>query len=159
MPHGVDTVAAERARAHRAEAAGPPVRAITVARHRGVKNYPNLLRAVQAARAAGAPLELVAVGEGPDLEHHRALAAELGLGDVVHFVAPRLDVLTLIAASDFLVVASDHEGQPLVVEEALSVGCPVVSTAVGRVPELVGPEVDATIYSSPLSSRTLSSWI
>jgi glycosyltransferase involved in cell wall biosynthesis len=87
----------------------------------------------------------VAVGEGPDLERHRSLARELGLADVVDFEAPRPDALEVIARADLLVVASDFEGQPLVVSEALALGRPVVATAVGRVPELVGPAVGRVV--------------
>jgi glycosyltransferase involved in cell wall biosynthesis len=145
IPHGVDPDAIEAARA----AAGPRhrdgVRAVAVASHRDVKNYPNLLRAVRVARDAGAPVQLVAVGEGPDLERHRSMARELGLADVVSFVAPTPDALGVIASADVLVVASDFEGQPLVVSEALALGCPVVATAVGRVPELVGPGVGRVV--------------
>jgi 8-oxo-dGTP pyrophosphatase MutT (NUDIX family) len=54
-------------------------------------------------------------------------------------------VLPLIAGSDLLVVSSDDEGQPLVVGEALALGVPVVATAVGRVPELVGRDVGRVV--------------
>lgn len=147
IPHGVDPVAIAAARLAAAEGAvaSSEVTAVAVASHRDVKNYPNLLRAVRVARAAGARLRLVAVGEGPDLERHRALARELGLADAVRFQAPTPDALGVIAAADLLVVASDFEGQPLVVSEALALGRPVVATAVGRVPELVGPTVGRVV--------------
>ena len=51
----------------------------------------------------------------------------------------------MIASADLLVVASDFEGQPLVVSEALALGRPVVATAVGRVPELVDPGVGRVV--------------
>ncbi|MEQ1787831.1 MAG: glycosyltransferase [Acidimicrobiales bacterium] len=148
IPHGVDppAIAAARAAAEtgRVDAHGE-VTAVAVASHRDVKNYPNLLRAIRVALDAGAPLRLVAVGEGPDLERHRTLARELGLAGVVRFDAPTPDALGAIAAADLLVVASDFEGQPLVVSEALALGRPVVATAVGRVPELVGPSVGRVV--------------
>ncbi len=146
IPHGVDPVAIARTLAEvQPRPATDTVTAVTVASHRDVKNYPNLLRAVKVARDLGAKLRLVAVGTGPELERHRALAAELGLSDVVTFEAPVRDVLGVIAAADLLVVASDYEGQPLVVLEALALGLPVVATAVGRVPELVSPAVGRVV--------------
>lgn len=51
----------------------------------------------------------------------------------------------MISDADMLVVASDYEGQPLVVLEALALGRPVVATAVGRVPELVSPAVGRVV--------------
>jgi len=146
IPHGVDPVAVERAlSAADAPPSGGPTVALAVASHRDVKNYPNLLRAVRVALDRGADLRLVAVGEGPDLERHRALAAELGLADVVEFRPPAPDILGVIAAADLLVVASDFEGQPLVVSEALALGRPVAATAVGRVAELVNPDVGRVV--------------
>jgi glycosyltransferase involved in cell wall biosynthesis len=145
IPHGVDPDAVAAARAAAPSGGGEAVTAVAVASHRDVKNYPNLLRAVAVARAGGAQLRLVAVGTGPDLERHRAMARELGLADVVTFDVPRPDGLAVIAAADLLVVASDFEGQPLVVSEALALGRPVVATAVGRVPELVTPSVGRVV--------------
>ena len=59
------------------------VTAVTVASHRDAKNYPNLLHAVRWAIDAGAPIRLVTIGDGPNLEAHVELARTLGLADVV----------------------------------------------------------------------------
>ena len=61
--------------------------------------------------------------------------------------------LRLGSSASLLVVASDYEGQPLVVLEALALGRPVVATAVGRVPELVNPSVGRIV--SPGDPRAL----
>ncbi len=114
--------------------------AIVVASHRDAKNYPNLLRAFRHACDLGAELRLVCIGDGPGLEAHRRLADELGIADRVSFRPPTLDVLEAMADADMLVVASDYEGQPLVVVEALALGLPIVATAVGNIPELVGAD-------------------
>jgi glycosyltransferase involved in cell wall biosynthesis len=147
IPHGVDAGAVADARRAAAGSQGGtgPVVAIAVASHRDAKNHPNLLRAVRHARGRGADVRLVAVGEGPLLDAHRRLADDLGIGEVVQWYPPVGNVLPLIAESDLLVVSSDYEGQPLVVGEALAVGVPVVATAVGRVPELVGRDVGRVV--------------
>lgn len=145
LPHAVDSrqlaVAREGAPAARASlglAEGTRL-LVSVAAHRPAKNHPNLLWALRRLVDQGAAVHLAVVGEGPRLEANRRLAAELEVADAVSFLAPRDDVWSLIAAADVVVVASDFEGQPLVVLEALALGRPVVATAVGRVPELVGP--------------------
>ena len=116
-----------------------------MASHRDAKNYPNLLHGVRSAIDAGAPIRLVTIGDGPNLGAHIELARTLGLGDVVTFQPSTDDVLTEIAGADILVVASDYEGQPIVVAEALALGLPVVATAVGRVPEMVNTSVGRVV--------------
>lgn len=146
IPHGVDPSAIQQALAvaqHTREGVAPT--AVVVASHRPAKGYPILLHALRATRERGVDVRLIAVGEGPDLKRHRALAAELGLAAAVDFLPPTADVLTVIAEADLLVVASSHEGQPLVVVEALALGRPVVATSVGRVPALVSPHVGRVV--------------
>lgn len=140
VPHGVDLQLVARARSA-APASSDVCTVLTVASHRDAKNYPNLLKAVRIAIDLGARLRLVSIGEGPGLATHAALAHQLGLDDVVTFEPPTEDILARIADSDVLVVASDYEGQPIVVAEALALHKPVVATAVGRVPEMVTPSV------------------
>jgi glycosyltransferase involved in cell wall biosynthesis len=123
----------------------PRMAAITVASHRDAKNYPNLLRAVRTAVDSGAALGLLAIGDGAGLDAHRAMVHELDLDHVVRFEPPTELVLDRIAESDVLVVASDYEGQPIVVAEALALGKPVIATAVGRVPEMVNPAVGRVV--------------
>jgi glycogen(starch) synthase len=50
---------------------------------------------------------------------------------------PRDQVLRLFGAADASVLSSAWENFPHTVVEALAVGCPVIATAVGGVPEVV----------------------
>lgn len=145
IPHGIDPAVVATAAGQPEERSPQGIVAVVVASHREVKNYPNLLRAIRVARRGGASLRVVAVGAGPRLTAHREMATALGINDIVEFRDPQPDVLTIIASADLLVVASDFEGQPLVVAEALALGRPVVATAVGRVPELVTPDVGRVV--------------
>jgi glycosyltransferase involved in cell wall biosynthesis len=74
---------------------------------------------------------------------HERIAA-LGVADAVTFLGHRDDALTVIAASDLVVMpsVSEHpsietEGFPLIALEALAVGTPVVAYATGGLPELL----------------------
>jgi glycosyltransferase involved in cell wall biosynthesis len=152
IPHGIDperiSAASAEAEERRAGREDPHVvTVVAVASHRDVKNYPNLLRAFRVAVDAGAPARLVAVGDGPMLPDHAAIAEELGIGHLVRFVPATDHVLVDIAGADIFVVASDYEGQPIVVAEALALGVPVVATAVGRVPEMVDASVGRVVAS------------
>jgi len=66
---------------------------------------------------------------------------EYGLGDRVRFLPPGRDVGTLLRSIDALIVASQHEGFPMVVVEAGMLGVPVIATRVGALPELFADEI------------------
>ncbi|WP_019633708.1 glycosyltransferase family 4 protein [Actinomadura atramentaria] len=109
---------------------------LTVARLADQKGLPTLLDAAAGwARRDPAPLVAVA-GDGP---LHDALAARIAAEDLpVRLLGRRSDVPDLLAAADVAVVPSVWEGQPLVVQEILRAGRPLVATRVGGIPPLVG---------------------
>lgn len=81
------------------------------------------------------PRVLIA-GEGPT---YLDLAAQISqLRAPVTLLGHRNDVGDLIAAADLAVVTSVWEARQLFAQEALSGGLPLVATAVGGIPELVG---------------------
>jgi glycosyltransferase involved in cell wall biosynthesis len=98
-----------------------------------------------------APL-LVIVGEGPLEAQLKDRAASLGLG--VEFAGSRPDVPALLASAQVFVLPSVWEGQPLVLQEALRAGVPVVATRVGGVPDLTGD--DAALLVPPGDARRLA---
>ena len=61
----------------------------------------------------------------------------LSLQDRVHLLGQRSDIPEVLNAADVFVLSSDYEGNPLAVLEAMAAGKPLISTAVGGVPELV----------------------
>lgn len=108
----------------------------TVGRLAPEKNHRLLLTAVRGL--LGETRRLVIVGDGPERDRTRAHAAALGLTPFVHFVGECHDVAALLNGLDVFALSSDVEGMPLVILEAMSVGLPVVATAVGGVPNMVG---------------------
>ena len=83
----------------------------------------------------GAPLLLLA-GDGPLRGMVEQRAGADGLEGRVRVLGDRRDVGRLLAASDLLVLASDWEGMPMTVLEALSAGVPVVAPSVGGLASL-----------------------
>lgn len=77
-------------------------------------------------------LQTRAAGERPEP------AAGAGAGAEVRFLGRRDDVPDLLAAADLFVLASRWEARSLAVQEAMAAALPVVVTATGGLPELVG---------------------
>jgi glycosyltransferase involved in cell wall biosynthesis len=80
---------------------------------------------------------LVLLGSGSLRDPLSEYVRNHGLQDRVHLLGRRNEVAQCLAASDVFVLGSNWEGNPLAVMEAMAAGLPVVSTAVGGVPELV----------------------
>ena len=82
---------------------------------------------------------LLIVGDGPEREAVERRSRDAGLNGRVRFTGslPRNDALRIVAGAEAALLASDWENLPHSAVEALSVGTPVVSTAVGGVPEVV----------------------
>jgi glycosyltransferase involved in cell wall biosynthesis len=117
----------------------------TVANFRAQKDYPNLLAAARLLADRRVPVRIVAVGQGPQEEETRALHAALGLGDRVILTGRRDDAVAVMAACDAFVMASNNEGLPVAIMEALALGLPVVSTAVGGIPEAITDGTDGIL--------------
>jgi glycosyltransferase involved in cell wall biosynthesis len=109
----------------------------TVANFRAQKDYPNLLAAAVVLRDRDVPVRIVAVGQGPLEEEMRAQHARLGLAGRVDLLGERADAVRVMSGCDAFVLASNNEGLPVAVMEALALGLPVVGTAVGGMTEAV----------------------
>jgi len=101
--------------------------ALTVGRLTDAKNYPMLLRI--AARCRGRlPVHFFVAGHGEREGELRALAARLGLEDVVHFLGLRHDVQALLRAADVFCYTSRYEGFPNALLESMAAECPIITT-------------------------------
>jgi glycosyltransferase involved in cell wall biosynthesis len=81
---------------------------------------------------------LVIAGQGPLQAALRSQAETAGVA--ARFPGQRQDVPALLAAADVVAVPSAWEGQPLIVQEALRAGRPLVASRVGGIPDLTGPD-------------------
>lgn len=107
---------------------------LSVGRLAAQKSMPVLLDAVEIL--AGERIRLLIAGDGPEREALEARIVTRSLP--VTLLGQRTDVADLLVAADVFVLASRWEARALVVQEALRAGVPVVATAVGGLPELVG---------------------
>ena len=109
----------------------------TVANLREQKNYPLMLATAKSVLAEHPDVVFLAVGQGPLEESLTRLHDELELGDRFRFLGFRPDATDVMAALDVFMLSSHHEGLPVALMEAMTLGLPIVSTAVGGIPEMV----------------------
>lgn len=100
------------------------------------KNHELLLKAFAQGPASDQRAHLVLIGDGALRKQLGTQAEGLGLARRTHFLGLRTDIPEVLSAMDAFVLSSDYEGNPLSVMEAMASGLPIVSTAVGGVPDL-----------------------
>ncbi len=116
------------------------------------KGFGTLLEAAALWRDIQPEPLLVIAGEGPLAADLKGQAARLGLDAM--FPGHRDDVPALLAAASVFVLPSVWEGQPLILQQALRAGVPVVATRVGGTPALTGE--DAALLVPPGDARRLA---
>jgi len=84
-------------------------------------------------------LHLWIVGGGPERARLEALAGDLGVTQRVRFlgVVPHAEMPAVYSAADLLILASEREGWPNVLLEAMACGARVVATRVSDVTDMV----------------------
>jgi glycosyltransferase involved in cell wall biosynthesis len=117
----------------------------TVANLKAHKGIGVLLDAVPLVLREVPNARFVIVGQGPLEKDLRARSSELGLNGAVRFTGFREDAARLANAFDVFVLPSLHEGLPIALLEAMSLGRPSVVTPVGGVPEVVTHGDDALV--------------
>ncbi|MEV4299042.1 glycosyltransferase [Microbispora rosea] len=129
---------AERAAATRREWSVPDdaLLIVNVANFHPQKNHRLLVEAAAKVVAAEPRALFLLAGSGPLRDATARHVSDLGL-DRVRVVGHVANAGRLIASADLLVLSSSWEGLPVVVMEALAAGVPVVSAAVGGVPDLI----------------------
>lgn len=108
-----------------------------VARLAPVKNHTLFLEAAKQVLQQKPDARFAIVGDGDECANLRAKVTEMGLSDHVIFTGWEKNTASIYSDLDVKVISSVNEGTPVTLIEALSAGCPVVSTNVGGVSELL----------------------
>ncbi|MCA9617590.1 MAG: glycosyltransferase, partial [Myxococcales bacterium] len=126
-----------RAEKRQAWGAGPATTVIgTAGRMEEVKNHALLLRAL-APLLAQEDVLLVMAGDGDLRPATEALAGALGVAERVRFLGRVRDIPKVLSGLDVFAMSSHSEGLPMVLAEAMGASLPLVSTAVGGIPEVI----------------------
>ncbi|MFJ4342828.1 glycosyltransferase family 4 protein [Streptomyces sp. NPDC088915] len=108
------------------------------------RGYRTLLDAARRWRDLDPQPLLVIAGEGRERAFLQRRITEEDLP--VRLIGSREDVAELLAAADVAVLPSRWEARSPLAQEALRLGVPLVATAVGGVPELVGDAAELVPY-------------
>lgn len=131
------------------------LRLLTVGRLSNQKAQHILVDACALLEQRGILFSCRIVGEGPMRPLLESRITEHHLEKKVQLLGARFhdEVLALYGSTDLFVLCSIAEGMPIVLMEAMRAGVPLVSTAIGAIPELVQ---DAGILIPPNDSLALA---
>jgi len=110
----------------------------TVAILRRKKGHAELLEAIPAVLERFPAAHFVFAGDGPQRENLERRIAELGLGERVHLLGLRRDVVNVLASLDLFVLPTHQEALGTAFVEAGAMELAAVGSAVDGVPEIIG---------------------
>lgn len=123
---------------------------------RHLKGVDVLIDALAALSRDGRPVSATIVGAGPDAEQFRAQVERLGLGSSIRF-AGAMPARAAFALGRLMVAPSRAESLPYIVLEAAAAAVPLITTNVGGIPEIFGPQAGALV--PPGDSQALAAAI
>ena len=127
--------------------AAPDYDLIFVGRLVKVKRVDRILMAVAALKRNGRTLRLCVVGDGPLRNRLQTLASDLGIATHVDFVGHASSVADYLARARVFVMASESEGLPYALIEAMSCGLVPVCPAVGAIEDVVTDGRNGFLYA------------
>ncbi len=83
-------------------------------------------------------LKVVLIGDGDRRTFLEKIAIEFNVSEYIFFTGYRSDIRKLYSAFDLFVLVSRTEGLPMALLEAMASGIPVIASAVGAIPDLIG---------------------
>ncbi len=128
-----------------------PITITTVARLYVTKGLTYLLDTAAIVKKTHPNVEFKVYGEGELRDELIAKAESLGLDGKNIFMGAftdREELTRIMSGTDIFLLSSILEGQPLVIVEAMAYGCPIVSTNVGGIPELITDGVNGFLCPS-----------
>jgi len=120
-----------------AHSSGDGIRVVTLGRLGHRKGTYDLLDVAAGLRYKWPTMEFISIGGG-EVGKFRQMAARRALSNV-RFLGAIDDGLRtrVLQTSDIFILPSHAEGQPIALLEAMAAGLPVISSAVGSIPEVI----------------------
>ena len=125
-------------------------------------SHKNIEKIIKAISDLNSPLiNLNIIGDGPELNQLQKISLESNNKDniIFHGKLNRDDINHIFLKSDIYIQASNYEGLPHSLLEAMSYGIPVLCTPVGECKEILGNEDRGYILDLPVSKNNIKSKI
>ena len=125
-------------------------------------SHKNIDKIINAISDLNSPLiNLNIIGDGPELNQLQKISLESNNKDniIFHGKLNRDDINHIFLKSDIYIQASNYEGLPHSLLEAMSYGIPVLCTPVGECKEILGNEDRGYILDLPVSKNNIKSKI
>ena len=125
-------------------------------------SHKNIKKIIRAISDLNDPLiYLNIIGDGPELNQLQKISLESNNKDniIFHGKLNRDDINNIFLKSDIYIQASNYEGLPHSLLEAMSYGIPVLCTPVGECKEILGNEDRGYILDLPVSKNNIKSKI
>lgn len=122
------------------------------------KNYKHLLWTMCLLKEIRHDTHLLIVGEGPQRWRLGRYRRQVQIEDRVHLIGERNDVARLLTHAESFLSASQYEGQPNAMMEAMAAGLPVIASDIAGHRDLVIP--GETGYLTPLGDKAeMARWV
>ena len=118
---------------------------IHVSNFRPVKRVLDVVKIYEKVRMTS-PCNLILIGDGPDRSEIETYCRKLPFWNDIHFLGKQNQVENYLAKSSVFILPSETESFGLSALEAMSLGVPVVATAIGGLPELIRDKIDGFLH-------------
>lgn len=118
---------------------------LSVGRLIEAKGFEILIDSAALLVSRGVHFHLYILGDGPLSDDLSKIITEKNLTQYVSLLGKTINVADWYLKSNIFVMSSHREGQPMALLEAMSYGLPIVSTAVGGIPDTVEDEIEGLL--------------
>ncbi len=124
-------------------------------------SHKNIEKVIEAISDLNNPLiKLNIVGEGPEMDRLKSISLKSDKVNIIfHGKLIRKEINNIFLNSDLYIQASNYEGLPHSLLEAMSFGIPVLCTPVGECKEVLGNEDRGYFLELPVSQNNIKSKI
>lgn len=110
---------------------------VSVGRLHSRKGYKKLIEVHSQLIKDGFPHKIIIIGDGEEKENLENLAKELDVHRSFVLMGSLLNPYPYVKNADFFIMPSESEGWPLIIADTLILQKPIISTAVGGIPEMI----------------------